>query len=195
MSERTKLCANCGKEFSKDARYSFAYWERQKYCSQSCAGAHNSDRISKRRPSMRDKFETCVDKSGDCWIWQWMLDKDGYGLFAYNGKQYRAHALALQFDGRPATTERPFACHTCDNPACVNPAHLYPGTPLDNMRDAKDRGRMPIGAECHMAKLTDGDVRAIRSATGTHAEIAARFGVSPSNVTMIRRRKTWKHVA
>lgn len=191
---KTKSCANCGKAFRKDARYSLAYWERQKYCSQSCAGKQHSAIMSSKRPDKKNAFEAHFIKSDGCWIWEWFKDKDGYGLFPYARRQHRAHVFALELDGRPVSKEKPFACHRCDNPSCVNPAHLYPGTHLDNIRDAESRGRIPRGESCYQAKLTEKDVRAIRLAQGTHDEIAESFGVSRTNVTLIRLRKTWKHI-
>jgi hypothetical protein len=70
--------------------------------------------------------------------------------------------------------------HRCDRPQCVNPAHLFAGSHLDNMRDmySKGRRRLPTGERNGRAKLTAETVQAIRAATGLQREIGACFGVS-----------------
>ncbi|HEX4571515.1 MAG TPA: hypothetical protein VH184_13880, partial [Dongiaceae bacterium] len=79
-------------------------------------------------------------------------------------------------------------------PACVNPDHLFLGTPSDNMADRDAKGRQARG-EDFGRKLTEGDVSAIRAATGTLEEIGARFGISFQTVSDIKRRITWRHLA
>lgn len=188
---REKECQFCGVTFHKDPRNTWAYWERAKYCSSSCAGKANTARAEAERPSLRAVFEQCfIPADGDCWPWIGNTDKDGYGVLRYAGKSYRAAPLALRLDGRPVPPGL-YACHHCDNPLCVNPSHLYPGTPKQNMQDAKRRGRLNAGRR---AKVNEDDVRAIRAATGTHEVIAASFGISRAAVSLIRSRKTWGHV-
>lgn len=191
-----KSCGHCGVLFYRDKRCTWAHWERAKFCSRKCNAAQWIITASNRRPPMESRFWDNVTKhESGCWNWTWLKDKNGYGLFPYAGKQYRAHALSLTLDGRPTTKDRPFACHTCDNPACVNPAHLYPGTAQDNSDDAKARSRRPMGERVHSAKLTENDVRTIRASSDTDEDLAARYGVSRSNISMIRGGKTWRHVA
>lgn len=185
-----KTCAHCSRTFRKDPRNTWAYWERAKYCGQECAGLAWSKRSAATRLSMADAFEKWVIKTDYCWEWTGARDKDGYGIFSYDGKSYRAAKISLQLDGRPCGEEE-LACHHCDNPGCIRPKHLYPGTQVQNMADAKRRNRLNPGRR---AKVTPDDVRAIRAATGTHSQIAAKFGVTPANITMIRNRKTWAHV-
>lgn len=186
----TKICAHCSRMFRRDLRNTWAYWERAKYCGQECAGLAKSLRAGRDRPSMRDAFAQWVRKTDGCWEWTGARDKDGYGIFGYERKSYRAAKISLQLDGRPCGAGQ-LACHHCDNPSCVRPDHLYPGTQIQNMADAKRRNRLNPGRK---AKITPDDVRAIRVATGSHSQIAAKFGIAPSNVTLIRNRKTWAHV-
>jgi hypothetical protein len=103
-------------------------------------------------------------------------------------------------------------CHTCHNPPCCNPGHIYPGTHQDNMDDMVQAGRALLGdrnpARLHpesvrrgeavnTAKLSESDICKIRSmyADGVIPRvIGEQFGVSRSNVQFIALGKTWKHV-
>lgn len=73
----------------------------------------------------------------ECWVWTGKRNRDGYGLW---GRKY-AHRASMEIDGQPPG--KAFVLHRCDNPPCVNPTHLYLGTPQDNMRDAIARGLHP----------------------------------------------------
>lgn len=188
-----KPCAHCGETFYRDVRNTWAYWERAKYCSSRCAGAAHSKRSAERRPTLREAWNARVIRGEGCWGWRGCTDKDGYPLLAYKRKMLRANRVALELDSRPLEPNQ-YACHTCDNPSCVNPAHLYPGSPAQNMRDAISRGRTQRGAKQHCAKLSENDVREIRASGAATNELASRYGVSPSNILMVRARKTWKHV-
>jgi hypothetical protein len=88
--------------------------------------------------------------------------------------------------------------HKCDNPACVNPAHLELGTQRENVRDMIDRGRgnwrAPKGEERHNAILTEDRVRYIRASNERGIDLAERFGVKPTTVAAIRKRRLWKHI-
>lgn len=82
-------------------------------------------------------------------------------------------------------------CHSCDMPACVRPDHLFLGTQADNLRDMARKGRRARGEKLPQSKLTSDYVRAIRNASGTHAEIAIRFGVSRPTISRAIAKKTW----
>lgn len=78
----------------------------------------------------------------DCWIWVGGTNNQGYGTMGVDNRTWLAHRVSyLIHRGYP--DDRLFACHTCDNPICVNPNHLYLGTPRDNHRDMVERGRAP----------------------------------------------------
>lgn len=192
-AKESKPCSHCGKVFYRDTRNTWAYWERARYCGQDCAGAAWRKAAAERRPTMRDNFERWIDKSGDCWLWTGATDKDGYGAFSHAGKTRRAHVVALELDGRkPKKGE--YACHHCDNPQCVRPSHLYPGTPTQNMADARARGRTMRGERQHMAKLTEDAVRRIRAKPMSDGHYAELFGVTRGAVLQARLGRTWKHV-
>jgi hypothetical protein len=80
--------------------------------------------------------------------------------------------------------------HTCDNPPCVNPAHLILGTQKDNVGDMDRRGRRGYG----MAKVTADHVRAIRASAEDYRVLMARYGISKSTLNRIRRRESWAHI-
>lgn len=98
-----------------------------------------------------DRFRRHVKTSGpnDCWEWQAQRNHAGYGIFHYDGRQQRAHRIALAIATGIAPAPGMFACHRCDNPACVNPAHLFVGSPADNTRDAIGKGRFVLPAGPH----------------------------------------------
>jgi hypothetical protein len=152
---------------------------------------------------LRVSFGEKVDRSpgqgpkGDCHMWTAAVTHTGYGHVYYEGRVRRAHRVAWHIEHG----EWPELCvlHRCDERLCVNPAHLWLGTRADNIVDMDAKGRrITARGEGHgFAKLTEADVRAIRSLRGVErqVDIAARYGISYGHVSMIQRRKKWAHVA
>lgn len=133
---------------------------------------------------------------GACWPWTAATNEQGYGLLRVDGRLVRAHRYALALAGVDVPPDAS-VCHHCDSPSCVNPRHLYVGTQATNMQDARNRERTNRGARNGAAKLTDDDVRAIRSGRAegaTLAMLARRFGVGKSTVSRVVRRDGWAHV-
>jgi hypothetical protein len=100
-------------------------------------------------PTVR-RFWTQVDKTGECWIWTGEVNNKGYGRFSlYAPGIHRrvgrvlTHRLALMLTGVDLA-DGAIVMHSCDNPPCVNPAHLSVGTQTDNMRDCLAKGRMNL---------------------------------------------------
>jgi hypothetical protein len=104
-----------------------------------------------------------VTSGGGCWLWIGNKDKDGYGRFCINhNEEIRSHRYSYQlFRGK--VPKNKFVCHSCDNPSCVNPHHLWLGTVLDNHRDMDNKGRrVSVAGEKHgNSKLTQNDVQFI----------------------------------
>lgn len=135
------------------------------------------------------------DESG-CWNWVAYKDKNGYGNFQYLGKSWKAHRISYELY-RSKVPDGSLVCHSCDNPSCVNPAHLFLGTPMDNMKDKVTKGRMRgnwIPGKSHGTKLTELQVLQIRADTRSRPTIAKEYGVSRPLVSLIQRRKIWKHI-
>ena len=130
-----------------------------------------------------------------CIEWTAAKNNDGYGQIKYNGKMSLAHRVAYEV-AHGAIDASLCVMHSCDNPACINIAHLSLGTHQENMADMASKSRTnPIhGARHHKAKLTDADVLAIRADKRTQPIIAAHYGVCLSTVESIKARTTWRHL-
>ena len=136
-------------------------------------------------------FENSV-KQGDCLVYSGVKDRDGYGFITTGSRQagtrtaIRVHRYVCRhFHGEPQQPSL-FALHSCDNPSCVNPAHLSWGTHQENRRQARDR-------LCNLRgqKLTPELVCEIKKATGSNSEVAKRFGISRSYAGSLRRGLYW----
>ena len=146
---------------------------------------------------LEERFWSKVDRSGECWEWAASRYPKGYGRFRVAGRTQYAHRVAWELTHGPIPHGM-FVCHRCDNPGCVNPDHLFLGTPADNMRDMREKGRgftpRLVGETHHQAKLTEADVVAIRADPRTQVVIAADYGVTQRNVSAIKRREAWAHI-
>lgn len=134
-----------------------------------------------------------------CQLWQASKFKHGgHGAFGINGTMHRASRVALAIELGDDFDHDLQVNHHCPNqPDCVNPACLYPGTQQDNMRDKIRDGNITYGAKNGRAKLTETDIPVIRRryADGeSQRAIAKDYGVSQMTISYIVNRKTWKHV-
>jgi len=153
--------------------------------------------------SLRDEirlFSRIKKVEGSCWEWTGPSCRDGYGRFWIAGNTIPAHRAMLFLKEDP-NGERDFtglfACHTCDNPGCLNPDHLYFGTPQDNHRDMQNRMRIAHGERSGATNLTESQVTQIRELYMTgefpSRKLARKFGVAKSTILRIIHHKTWKY--
>lgn len=127
-----------------------------------------------------------------CWLWLGSVADDGYGRMRVGGgRRVRAHRLALELFAASAPGDH-LVCHRCDQPTCVNPAHLFVGTNADNLADMARKGRSTRGGRNPNARLSPLDVAAIRASTATNEAVARRFGISATHASRIRNNHAWE---
>ena len=145
---------------------------------------------------MLERFWSKVEHSRGCWEWTGGKDRGGYGRLKIGGKNWSAHRVAYMLAKPLMFDSSLHVLHSCDNPGCCRPGHMFQGTQLDNMRDRDAKGRRtPLRGELHgRAKLTTEQVLAIRDDLRLNRRIAAEYGVSAYVVGCIKRRKSWKHL-
>lgn len=147
----------------------------------------------------------CSDGVVDqCWNWTGALRHSGHGEFSIaSWHVLYPHRLAYALFKGPITAGLD-VCHTCDNPRCCNPDHLWLGTRAENTLDAHKKGRLRStpppahlrarGEASGRARLTLRDVKEILGSNETAAALGRKFGVSPTTVSAIRVGTNWRHV-
>lgn len=161
------------------------------------------------RERLAERFWSKVDVRGEdeCWEWQACRinnPRSGfYGRFGVAGHTEYAHRVAYLLT-YGEIDDALFACHTCDNAPCCNPAHLFMGTGKDNAADRDTKGRYVLGrvdrGEDHASsKLDNEQVRSIKRALAngeaTRRELAELHGVHIETIRAIATGRTWKEVA
>jgi hypothetical protein len=134
-----------------------------------------------------------------CWIPSTKSRHKGYPGVLIKGKQWLLHRVFYTYYKGPIP-EGMFVCHSCDNKECVNPEHLFLGTPWDNNHDMIAKGRSAQQTRAvwkPAAKITEQDVLAIREQCALGAdrmELAAKYGITNKMISLIALGKSWKHV-
>lgn len=150
------------------------------------------------------RFWEKIEKTETCWNWKAHKLKKGYGHFHSKGKEILAHRYSYELH-KGKIPENLFVLHSCDNPSCVNPDHLWLGTKKDNRNDCESKGREKLfgnkeakkGTENDNNKLSESEVLMIRSLKKegkTFEELARKFSINRITVQQIVYRKTWKHI-
>lgn len=179
----TVICARCKKPFVS----SIALRARGegKFCSNFCR--YNEPPI--------DRFYRYVTKTDSCWVWHGGRTKRGYGCFYLNGTLRLAHRVSWFFETGQFPPAQIEVCHSCDNPSCVRPDHLFLGTRQNNAEDCWIKGRMDVGERRYNAKLTPSVVFWIRANLSVeNRAMAKRLNVSESLISRIKLNKCWKHL-
>jgi hypothetical protein len=190
-NERVTLaCSICGTVF-----HPFHGREAtSKVCSIRCNGALQSGKPKNELAYFLER----VSKTDTCWIWTGGLNEYGYGMVNIGRKRhYRAHRLSYELFRGPIP-KGAIICHSCDNPPCVNPDHLWAGSHKDNLADMSAKGRAHKGPSVHsemhpLSKITREIALMIRSDPRSAPKIASEHGVSPSLVRGIKAGTHWKY--
>lgn len=150
-----------------------------------------------------DRFWRRVAKAGpdECWLWTGQIMPNGYGRIS-RGRVgeggISTHRLSVEIaTGKPVPDDM-VVMHKCDNPGCVNPAHLVIGTYAENTADMIAKGRKrtvaKVGNENGKALLTPELVRYIRASDKSQSEISRELGVDKNTVRGVLIGRTWRHV-
>lgn len=148
-------------------------------------------RTGRPKVPMDDRYIP-VTETG-CWIWLGHWNQYGYASTTFKGNTRMAHRVVYEeLVGK--IPEGMSLCHKCDTRCCVNPSHMFIGTHQDNSDDCMRKMRHTHGSKSPLAKLTEDDVRFIRSSKESGIYLAKKFGVKPAAISKVRVGRSWTHV-
>jgi len=131
-----------------------------------------------------------------CWGWEGADDGRGYGHLRFHGEDYKTNRISYEYH-YGVGPGKGWVLHTCDNPPCTKPEHLFLGTPKDNAEDRKNKGRNGdlSGQNNGRAKLTAQQVEEIRlryvPRVITYDALSKEYGVSPGMISHIVNKRNW----
>jgi hypothetical protein len=183
----TNLCEICGAPAVSRHR------NPRRFCSSQCAA------VARHGPLLT--LETLsqfyeVDPATGCWNWTRSKNTEGRATIRRGGLNVYAYRVVYGLLREPIPANL-LACHSCDNPSCINPDHVFVGTIADNNLDMTVKGRAATGEKQPAHKMTEDAVREarhMRSAGWTYESIAKHFGVSYATAHRVANRAGWKHV-
>ena len=154
---------------------------------------------AQRHKTIQDRFNEKIDKTEGCWYWRSAVGSRGYGIFWHSSerKSVFAHRFSYELHHGKTPESGKVVMHSCDNPLCVNPAHLSVGTTKDNALDAKQKNRLAVGERNGGGKkLSEKQVYIIKMMKGAigSTKMASIFNVSSNTIKRIRNGKIWSSV-
>lgn len=145
-------------------------------------------------PERIERYSMPIPESG-CIVWTSTVGSNGYPFLEHRGKIIYLHKYVYKMINGPIPKGL-WILHKCDVKSCINPNHLYAGTPTQNAQDRERRGRgnPPKGSEHVFSKLNDDIVRDVRNSSESNYALGIKYGVARATIRNARNRKTWKHV-
>lgn len=144
--------------------------------------------------SFEERLERHIERlpESGCWIWMGAILKNGYGKVRdAEMKSVLAHRASYSHYKGNLLKDK-YVCHTCDIPSCVNPNHLFLGTPTENQQDSKRKGRA-TKATFKLDRLKISEIKSYLNHGYSQKEIANLFNISQGMVSMINTKRAWSN--
>lgn len=179
------ICLGCAGPISENLIPSQR--KRRRYCSVACAHKH---------AHLIYNVRNIVNSiSGyECFEWPGAKNAGGYGMCTLDGRYSVTAHRAAYIIANGSIEDGLSVCHHCDNRPCINPKHLFLGTPMDNAQDAVRKGRFPRGIHHFRSKLTPDQIPLIRADTRPMRVIGMLYGVTGQAILAVKNGDSWAWV-